>query len=80
MNNKNNKTKTFEVDAKGFKVQMEEIGTGRLIAELISNSLDEESVGTIKVRITKHGELILSLTLSLIFYHPHDYFVSHTIL
>ena len=58
MNNKNNKTKTFEVDAKGFKVQMEEIGTGRLIAELISNSLDEESVGTIKVRITKHGELV----------------------
>ena len=37
-------TNTFEVDAKGFKVQMEEIGSARLIAELVSNSFDEDSV------------------------------------
>ena len=51
-------TNTFEVDAKGFKVQMEEIGTPRLCAEIISNPLDEDSVKNIKVHITKHGELL----------------------
>jgi len=54
----NQKSKTFEVDAKGFKVQMEEIGTPRLCAEIISNPLDEDSVKNIKVHITKHGELL----------------------
>ena len=51
-------TNTFEVDAKGFKVQMEEIGSARLIAELVSNSFDEDSVENVKVDISKHGEII----------------------
>jgi len=48
----------FKVDTQGLAVQMQELGTARLVAEIISNSFDEDSVTTIIVDIQKHGNII----------------------
>jgi len=48
----------FKVDTHGLAVQMQELGTARLSAELISNSFDEDSVHNITVDIQKHGNII----------------------
>ena len=66
MNNEINPTETkkpimkdwFKVDTHGLAVQMEELGTARLSAELVSNSFDEDTVKNIIVDIQKHGKII----------------------
>ncbi len=48
----------FKVDIHGLAVQMQELGTARLSAELLSNSFDEDSAHNVTVDIQKHGNII----------------------
>ena len=51
-------TNRYDVDDEGFGTQQREIGTSRLVGELISNAFDEVAVKNVFVEIRKHGNIV----------------------